>query len=240
MLVKYRIMLGFIFFSLMTLSAAAMDFACEHGSGNIIKNAREVDKFDKIVLNGSGNIFLKQGNTQQVEVETDDNIMEFITTTVKGSTLIISSSKPICPEKQNYYITVTDFEGVKIKGSGDLLGENTIKGDKMAFRVYGSGDVKVDVETDYLNTEITGSGDIFLSGIAKQSKLEIMGSGDMKMDDLEINDANVVIKGSGDCKLRVVENLKVEIFGSGDVQYYGNPQLSTSVKGSGDIKNIGN
>ena len=48
------------------------------GSGKLITESREVREFDRIVLNGSGEVVITQGDEESLSVETDDNIMPYI------------------------------------------------------------------------------------------------------------------------------------------------------------------
>ena len=63
------------------------------GSGNIITEEREVAEFTKVHLKGSGNVIVSQGQTQSLQVKTDDNIMPLIETDVSDKKLTISHGK---------------------------------------------------------------------------------------------------------------------------------------------------
>ncbi len=209
---------------------------CVQGSEKIVEEYRDVNQFNKIVLKGSSNIFVSQGNETKVKVVTDDNIIEQVTTEVSGSTLIISSVGSICPSRFDVYVTSPDYEGIMIKGSGDIVGETPIKTDLIALVIKGSGDIAMEIESEKLKGEILGSGDISVKGKAEKTKFEIKGSGDFKLTDFTTKISDIEIYGSGNCRLNVKEDLSVKIYGSGDVYYTGKPQnVYVDIKGSGDV-----
>ena len=210
----------------------------EDGSGDVItKDATLKGSFNKVALKGSGNIFVTQGDSESLKIETDDNLMDKILYEVEGSTLLIGTKSNISPTKLNFYVTLKDAEGFKVTGSGDVKLQNTIRADKLALVIQGSGDVKGEVDCTNLKCEVSGSGDIEVSGKADNTKIEISGSGDVDAGDLKTNWCEIGIFGSGDCMVDVKDELYVDIFGSGDVVYAGDPPTKEiDVKGSGDVK----
>jgi putative autotransporter adhesin-like protein len=217
-------------------SCGYANMGCIDGTGNIVKNERNLDEFDKIVIKGSSDVYLKQGANQSVTVETDDNIMEHIITDVDGGTLTITTENSVCPEKLNLYITISDLSKIEIKGSGDVHGEGMFKTEDLELLIKGSGDIKLDVTSNNTSCSVKGSGDMQLNGKTNNLSCDIKGSGDMKMQDFECENCSISIYGSGDCKVFVNKALSAVIMGSGDVHYKGNPpEVHREVKGSGDI-----
>ena len=82
---------------------------------------------------------------------------------------------------------------------------------------------------------IAGSGNVQTAGRAAKLGVTIAGSGDLDADELETDNANVSIAGSGDARLTAHKDLSVSIVGSGDVTYRGNAQLRSRVTGSGSV-----
>jgi hypothetical protein len=220
----------------MMFTSCMASLGCIDGSGNIKTEERNVGDFDKVVLSGNADIYIEQGTTQSVKVETDDNLMQYVTTRINGKTLIVETKENICTKKLNIHIVATKFEGAKIKGSGNIIGKGTLKTDKAAFVIDGSGDVDLSIEADAVKSEINGSGDIKIEGSVRFSEAEIKGSGDLKLSGLKTAKTEIKIFGSGDASIDVSSELSVEIFGSGDVVYTGNPsKVDQNVFGSGSI-----
>jgi hypothetical protein len=258
-----RILLVILFF-LPTLACGTVSISTNHvqGSGKIVAQSVDVSNFDSVALEGSGNVYIEQGDSESLTIETDDNILPLLETRVSGHELIlgmkpnqsIDPSRPIV-----YQLTVKDLNRVHLKGSGNFY-ISPIRSNDMAVAVFGSGDVKIQgLEADSMSLDLFGSGNITIEDIAvKTANTDLKGSGDIKLDgkldaqtisvsgsgkylagDLETNSADISIPGSADVTVWVNNDLQVKVNGSGDVSYYGSPQIDQSGGGSGHLKSLG-
>ena len=207
------------------------------GSGKVIENKREVGKFNNVVLKGSGDIQISQGDVYSVSIETDDNIMDLIKTETNQTSLIIYSEENIDPTKLIIRITTPDIKGFKIEGSGDIENKTPIKTSDLILRIDGAGDIKLkNIEAIKVSAKISGSGDILVSGKTNLARISIFGSGDINFSELESDIVKAEIAGSGDCKVWAKDELDIRISGSGDFQYKGEPKVfKTKTTGSGSI-----
>lgn len=87
---------------------------------------------------------------------------------------------------------------------------------------------------------LTGTGDFTLSG-EKQSLLDIhiTGAGSVEAFDMEVDDCNITIAGTGNCEVSVNESLSVSISGVGNVFYKGSPELYSDISGMGKVLEAG-
>ncbi len=87
---------------------------------------------------------------------------------------------------------------------------------------------------------VTGTGDFNLVG-EKQSQLDlyITGAGSVEAFDMEADNCNISITGTGNCEVSVNESLNVTISGVGNVFYKGSPQLFTDISGVGNVNVAG-
>jgi len=76
-------------------------------------------------------------------------------------------------------------------------------------------------------------------GEATRQRFTIAGSGDIDAGDLQGEDVNVAIQGSGNVTVWASETLLVMIAGSGDVNYYGSPEIVQSILGLGSVHSLG-
>ena len=96
------------------------------GSGNIVSESRAVTDFTRINLLGSGELIIVQGDHYALEVETDDNLMEYIKTEVQGDTLEIgftsaATGKNLRPTDSFVFtVSVRDLDEVELGGSGTI------------------------------------------------------------------------------------------------------------------------
>ncbi len=233
--------ISFLFALVVFLSACNLNVI--RGSGDLIKETRNVSNFDQVSLSGSGIVIITQNGEQSLVVETDDNIMEHITSEVRGSTLELGFDSTraggYSPTKLIFTLNVDDLNGLNISGSGDISAES-IETENIEIDVSGSGKVKVDSLTaDTVDAEIGGSGEIDLAGIVTEQNIAIGGSGKYRTEDLRSETVVVDIGGSGDATVWATNSLNINIGGSGSVNYYGTPAINSSIGGSGSINNMG-
>ena len=215
------------------------------GSGTIVTEERTVSGFDSIYVHGEGNVYLTQGDEISVVVETDDNIINRVYTTVKDNTIDLSyASGPLGlhlrPTKGYiYHITVVDMAAITVKGSADVWADQ-VAAENVALEMIGSGQIVFDELTaDEVSAEVTGEGQITLAGAAETQNVTITGSGIFDGQDFAGQHIDVHSKGSTQITVWATESLDVSIEGKGDLQYYGDVVPNFQV-GSGEIQSLGN
>ncbi|WP_282136046.1 head GIN domain-containing protein [Seonamhaeicola maritimus] len=231
------LILSLIFVS--TINAQIWGSKKVKGNGNIITETRNTGDYDGIKCAGSMDFILVSGNEGTIKLEGDSNILEYVITEIKNDNLIvkvkngtnISSSKGI-----KVTIPFKDIDNVSLAGSGDLISKAQITANKLDVSLAGSGDVVLDIKSNFVKAAIAGSGDMKLKGSTDKLVAKIAGSGDFHGFDLQANNTEVSIAGSGDAEVVSNENLKARVAGSGDIKYKGNPKKDSKVAGSGTIK----
>lgn len=216
---------------------AAGSWDVVRGNGVVRLESRDVEAFSAIEVAGSGLVRYTVGPVRQVTVETDANILPSVVTEVRGGTLVLSTERgiSISPTRLVFRITAPDLRSITAAGSGDVQLESTVRTERFAVSIEGSGDVEGDVEADEVSVEIRGSGSVTLSGTAASGRFEIYGSGDIDAARLPVADARAVIRGSGSVTLEAARTLDVDIAGSGDVRFRGNAHVTVRDTGSGDV-----
>ena len=78
------------FLVLLTVGLISCNGNINLGSGNIITEKRNItERFDKINASSGVNVIITQGTPEEIVVETDDNVMQYVVTKVENGTLII-------------------------------------------------------------------------------------------------------------------------------------------------------
>lgn len=212
------------------------------GSGNVQKQERAVSGFSRIHTGLSAEVEIRQGATESVMVETDDNLQSLVETAVENGTLKIrSADKNRYPDTKNLKITVflKNIDEVVLGGSGRIFSDK-LETPKLQLTIAGAGSMGVkSLQTSSLKVSIGGSGSFTAAGSAQQIVGNIGGSGNLRMEKLEAQDVNISIGGSGQVQTWAKERLQLSIGGSGNVSYYGDPKVTKSIGGSGSVRRLG-
>lgn len=226
----------FFLFCLIT----SMTSGCSiEGSGITKSETREVPVFSGIELRSTANVYIVQGEKQDVRIEADDNLLQHIQTKVKDDALVISSDDKRFNSKSpiNIYVTVKDLCMIDLSGSGNVITRNEINCQHMTIRLSGSGDIRAMLSGKSLKATLTGSGNLDLSGSTAETDFRLSGSGNINAGKLQTFSTNVLISGSGTSTVDVKNELTVNITGSGNVYYVEAPdKIRSRITGSGAIQ----
>jgi hypothetical protein len=211
------------------------------GEGANVKESRDARDFKGVSSSISADIYLTQGSSFKVTVEGQKNILDLLKTEVKNGTLKITFEKGYSlryKEPLKVYVQAPSFEALGMSGSGKVVSENKLSGDKLDIDISGSGDFDLaDIQFTAVDFGVSGSGDVKIGGSAETIKLEISGSGNIKANNLKTQKALCRVSGSGDITCNVKQALEAYVSGSGDIKYSGSPaSVKTRVTGSGDIE----
>ncbi|MBL7960976.1 DUF2807 domain-containing protein [bacterium] len=207
----------------------------------ITSEERTVSTFKAVVTKGSEDLYVTQGNEQKVRIEAEEGIIKDIETNVRGGVLYVEHEDRYFTshKKIKVYVTMKEITGLKLSGSGSIVGETPIKTNELELGISGSGDITLDVTATEINSGISGSGNIDLSGKTSDHNFKISGSGKINAMDLNAENCTIQISGAGDAKVNVSKQLDVKISGSGSIRYAGNPdKVNTNVSGSGSVQKM--
>ena len=209
------------------------------GSNNIITQEKQLSAYDRIEVLGSYDVIFTDGEVGKIKIKAPDNILPLIQTEVSDGLLRIDTGKSRYRVKEPIIIYVpvdSRLKQVDIKGSADIYSEKNLETKTLNVGIYGSGDVRLQVDASSLALKIDGSGDIRVSGRAKDLSININGSGDVEVPNLKAEKAAISTSGAGDVSAYVTEDVDISIAGSGDVIIKGNPKkIKQKINGSGRV-----
>lgn len=214
-----------------------------NGNGKMTTETRTTSDYDVIKCAGNMDYILVSGTEGNITLEGEENLLEHIITEVKDGKLIVKTEKgknlkPSNNKTVKITIPFKDISKVSLAGSGDLWNEDTIATDNLKVSLAGAGDVVLDLNASSVEGSLAGSGDLTLKGKTNDFKVRLAGSGDIDASNLQADNTDVSVTGSGDAEVVSNQTLKARVTGSGDIDYIGNPtKEDTKVTGSGSISN---
>jgi hypothetical protein len=213
------------------------------GKGNLKKQSRELGHFTGVSFSLPGSVELRIGATEGVTIETDDNLLPLIETTIENGTLKIRPAKRnmnLEPRTLKIVVQAKEVDRIALGGSGSI-DSDALRGARLQFDLGGSGSINLKgIEGESVSVTVGGSGNLKTGGgWANKLSVSIGGSGDVQLGQVKANDASVSVAGSGQATVWARDSLSVTIAGSGDVSYYGDPKISKTVVGSGGSRRLG-
>lgn len=148
-------------------------------TGNLVREKREVESFDKISLKGIGKVIIRQGEEESLEVEARDDMLPSIVTEVEDGKLIISyktdwSKQVILPIKPiRFRVTMRAVKLLEILGAGIMEAYN-IETDTLDLTIKSAGTIRVEsLRAEALAVAISGAGGTKLSGKVDRQEVTI-------------------------------------------------------------------
>jgi hypothetical protein len=183
----------------------SINFDGVKGSGNVSKEKRDVAGFDSVEVSGIFQVEIVSGKDFSVEVQTDDNLVQFVKTEVDGSTLEISLDKKVS-SRSDLIVRVTAPNIQKIESAGvSKINASGIKNDSLAIDSSGASKISVSGETAKLTVEVSGAGSV-------------------NAEDLKAVDADIDANGACKISVNVSGSLKTDASGASHVTYTGDPK----------------
>jgi len=192
-------------------------FAEISGSGKRELQKRSVAPFTSISTEGAFTIEVTCQKDQSLEVEGDDNVLQYVTAEVNGNVLRLKNTKNYSiSEPVKFTISVPNLEGLSVNGAGHVEVKN--------------------LNNDKFEIDTNGAPNIIISGNTKVIDVGENGAG--KIDALKLHASRGVVdaKGAGRVDLDVAEQLDVTVQGPATVTYKGDPVVNKTIQGPGKVE----
>lgn len=192
-------------------------FAEISGSGKRELQKRNVAPFTSISTEGAFTIEVTCQKDVSLEVEGDDNVLEFVTTDVGSNILRIKTTKNYSTnEPVKFKISVPNLEGLSVNGAGHIEIKN--------------------LNNDKFEIDTNGAPTIVASGNTKVIDVGANGAGKIDAHNLHASRGVVDSKGVATVDLDVADQLDVTISGPAKVTYKGDPVVNKTIHGPGKVE----
>jgi hypothetical protein len=187
------------------------------GNGKLKEQKRNVEEFTSIDAGGAFSINVYVGKSTSLRISAEENLLQYIKTTVKGGTLYIDTKKNLNPKKEiEIDITTPGLASLEASGANniDIVGLN---------------------EKEF-SVSLSGAGNVDLTGNAEKLRAELSGAGNIDAKNLKAKEVFICVSGAASADVFAKEYLDASVSGVGSIDYYGNPEKTrTNVSGVGSI-----
>lgn len=210
---------------------------CFKSAGGIISEEIEVPAFEEIIVYEKVKLFIKQGDTQEIILETGENLREKVSLRVENNRLSIRNENS-CNLFRDYgitkvYVTVPNLtwlqnsSGLSIESMGTLYFKDLWLRSLNQERdpnVHTDGDFILDLDVQNLRITNDNYSNYFLSGKAENFNV-FFAAGDARLEaaNLIVQKYDIFHRGTNKMIINPQESLSGEIRSSGDVISYNRP-----------------
>jgi len=228
-----------LLFSAIFFTSSCGKNGCLKNAGAVKSAVRQLAAFNEIILYDKIDVVLTQDSVQQVKIESGENMIPNIETTVLDNVLTVrdnSSCKWVrdMNEKITVYISLPGLHQIKYHGAGNIISTNTIKADEFTIdSPEGLGVINLKLESRQTNILIRmNAADIILSGKSDRTSVYCAVSGSVNLRDFVSDYVTIDHRSVRDSWVNAVTTLDARILYKGNLYYKGNPPWIDSVYNS--------
>jgi hypothetical protein len=207
-----------------------------------VREERQVNgNFDEISVSSGVDLILKQGDTFEIIVEADEDVINELVTELKGNRLNVYLDGGVFNwffnAETKVYVTLPEVSKLFSSGGADLKSAGEIRTDRLEINSSGGADAEVSVSANTVILHCSGGADIRVDGNTDILKAESSGGADIFAKELHAKKVFASSSGGADLEVYVEEEIEASASGGADVDYYGpGKDLKISETGGGDVR----
>jgi hypothetical protein len=220
------------------IALTAINISAFSADSNKTEN-RSLKNFNAVKVSSGIDLYLKMGDSENVEVVADDDDIDRIITEVRDGTLhIYMKNNSIFnfnfgSRSKKVYVTVKELNMVDASAGSDVASENVLTGDNLEIEASSGSDIKLDVIYKNLSLDVSSGSDAKIAGKTKNFSAEASSGSDINAKDLESVICKARASSGSDISVRVSDEIYARASSGSDINYYGNPQIKDINESSG-------
>lgn len=209
------------------------------GSGLLISEFRDFPSFTSVHIATAGTILMTQSDTQSVKITVDDNLMQYIRLTVANNVLTIDIEPNYSLKDMHLTIDIhlPELSELHTSSAGNFIGQNLFTCDELRLFSSSAGSIFLNLEANYLYTNLSSAGNANLSGSVPIHDAIISSAGGLHSFNLETDTTIISLSSAGNAEVYVNDLLNATLSSAGSLFYKGNPVINATVSSLGIIVN---
>jgi hypothetical protein len=223
---KTLIKLSTVLLLLVTTTSCFMDgLAGIRGNGEVVSEDRSISSnFSEIKVQQGIEVYLTQGNSTEIKVEADENIIDILRTEVKNNELKIYFDKNVYKAtSRKVYVTTNNISKISTSSGALVKTENTIETSTLQLDSSSGSSIKVYVNADEVSSSSSSGAGIDIYGKSKEFSASASSGSSIDADKLETINATAKVSSGASIDVNVTGKLTAKASSGGDIDYEGNP-----------------
>jgi hypothetical protein len=195
------------------------------GSNKVVSEDRQISSnFETIKVQQGINLYLTQGNSTELKVEADDNIIDLLKTEVNNNELKVYFEKNVYRSKaRNVYLTTSDISSIQTSSGASVKSENTLQTNTLKVDASSGSSINIFVNTEEVLSESSSGANIKIQGKTSYFSADSSSGSNIDADKLESIDAKANASSGANINVNVSRKLVANASSGGDIDYEGNP-----------------
>lgn len=205
------------------------------GSGNITKEKRAIPtSFDKISSSSGITVIVEQGSPTTIEVETDDNIQQYVITKVENGTLIVKVEGNIHTESPiNVSIKMPIITGLESSSGSTISSKNTLRGTEISLTTSSGSEIEAVLEYEKVSCDSSSGSNITVSGKALNLQTSTSSGSEINAEELASNEIIADASSGSFTNVKPIVKLNGTASSGSSITYYQTPKTLIKTESSG-------
>lgn len=196
------------------------------GNGNVTTTNRTLSgDFNAIEVSRGLDVYLTQGESENVRVQADENLQDIITVKIENGVLNISAEENISSAaSKKIMVNFKNINRISSSSGSDVFSTHAILAEELKIFTSSGSDVELEVEVENLICESSSGSDIKLSGTTNIFRADASSGSDIKAAQLKALKTTAHANSGADITVNTSKELTASANSGGDIKYYGNPE----------------
>lgn len=205
------------------------------GSGNVITEKRNINqKFTKITASTGVNVIIEQGSPTEIEVETDDNLIEYVITKIENGTLVVKIDGNINNMSTiNVRVKTENFTSLETTSGATISSKNKLNGSSIALKSSSGSEIDVELEYENGSCESTSGSEIKVSGKALRLETKSSSGSEIDASNLAANEVYAQSTSGSSTTVKPIVKLDAKASSGSSIDYIQEPKNITKEETSG-------
>jgi len=213
---------------------------CEYknGSGNLITQTRNVDRFKAVIVGGGFDVEIRIGSPAKVVIEADDNIIDDIEATVNNGQLKISINDGISfnDAHMKVFITSNEISRISSSASAKVVVIDEIESDEnISLKASSGSSIKATVNAPVTEADASSGAEIVVKGRTKKFEAESSSGATVKASDLLSENTTAQASSGASTSVHASVQLNAKASSGGSVTYRGEASAVVKESSGGSI-----
>lgn len=200
-------------------------------SGPVRSEIRVLPAISEVILYDRVNLILTEDSSQELRVETGENLIPDIETSMVSNILTIRDNSKYkwmhdLDTKVNVYMSVDGLKKITFYGAGEVTSTNELTPETFEIDSWnGTGNFRLKLRTEYTSLIIrTGNADIMLEGSSPECYIYCADQGGIDLRNYPVKNILLNHRSVRDAFIYVTNRLDATLLYTGNVYYKGSPQ----------------
>nr|WP_317632720.1 head GIN domain-containing protein [uncultured Flavobacterium sp.] len=200
----------------------------------ITKKVSINETFENITTSNGLNVILTQSNTNEIQVEAQENLHEYIKVYVKNNTLYVEKEEIFANNAtKNIYVSTPKIQTIKASSGSSVTGKNSIKSKKLNLDTSSAATITIETVAEYLTCEASSGSEINIRGKVINFNADSSSGATIYATELTCKDVVAAASSGSVIKTNAINKLDASASSGANIYYTSTPNIINKNNSSG-------